>query len=472
VRGKVVIIGGGITGLAAAYRLQQIAPEVEIILIEASERLGGKIGSERFEGFLIEAGPDCFLSRKPRGIGLCEELGVTAELQGRDPAHRKTYVLRHGRLHRLPEGLTGMIPTNLDALRHSTLLSDQARERIAQEPILPPAPDNGDESVANFICRRFGRETFENLIEPLMGGIYAGQADQLSLAATFPQLRQLELKHGSLINGLLAQKTAASSASYPPFVAFRDGMGELVNHIVDRLKNVQICLRTAVSHIDIANEGYQLTLQPTNLQSPISNLHTPILILTTPTYVTSHLLHPIAPDLALTLDQIPYASSALVNLAFNEADISIPLDGYGYVIPRIEGRAALACTWTSRKWRGRAPAGKVLLRVYIGRFGEPDVTSYADEKLLAIAQQEISDTLQIQVEPLFHRIVRFPKAMPQYNMGHLDRLATIETRLKDFPGLFMSGAAFRGVGIPDCIHAGETAARAAVAYWQEMKSRE
>ena len=457
-RTDVAIVGGGISGLAAAYRLQKDAPHLRVSLFERDGRLGGKIQTEHVDGFILEAGPDCFLSRKPRGIGLCEELGVVSKLQGRNPDYAKTYVLRHGCLHRLPAGLTGMIPTDLDALTHSTLLSSEAKARVAQEPTLPPMPANGDESVAHFIMRRLGGEAFANLIEPLMGGIYAGQADQLSLAATFPQLRQLELDHGSLIKGLL--KHTPASTTQPPFMSFKAGMAALVTELVSRLGETKIYLKTAVTQIEKNDQGYRLTWQQ---DEQTHTLQATAVILTVPAYVLGSLLTNFDAALAQPLSEIPYASTALVNLVFDEVNLPIRLDGYGYVIPRIEEREALACTWTSRKWAGRAPEGKLILRLYIGRYGEPDATLLTDETLLAIAQAEIKQTLKVTAVPCFYRVHRWSRGMPQYTMGHLDRLAQIEKRLAHHPGLFLAGAAYRGVGIPDCIHSGEMAAAGVMA---------
>jgi oxygen-dependent protoporphyrinogen oxidase len=463
----VVIVGGGITGLVAAYRLRQVAPEVDITLIEATGHLGGKIGTERPDGFVLEWGPDCFLSRKPGGIGLCEELGIADELVGRDEAYNRTYVLRHGRLHPLPEGLTGMIPSNLEALSHSTLLSEAAKERIGQEPELPPEPENGDESVAAFISRRLGQEALANLVEPLMAGIYAGQVDQLSLAATFPQLRQLELRYGSLLNGLSYQPPATNP--YPPFVSFPNGMQTLVERLVQRLEGVNIWRETAVTGIKKTVSGgccirYRLSL--IGEQLAVNSIHCSVVVVTTPAYVSSQLVQTLDPELAGVLREIPYASTALVNLAYEEVDMP-ELAGYGYLIPQAEGREALACTWSSRKWQNRAPAGKVLLRLYIGRYGDGDVTAYDDDHLLTIAQTELQQTLAITAKPLFHRIVRYPQAMPQYTLGHLERLARIEERLTQHPGLFLAGAAFQGVGLPDCIVSAETAVSRAVQFLEE-----
>lgn len=459
---KVIVVGGGIAGLTAAYRLRQQLPGIDITLIEAAEQLGGKIGTERLDGFVLEWGPDCFLSRKPGGIDLCEELGITAELVGRDPRYEQTFVRRHGRLHPLPAGLTGMIPTNLDALTHSSLLSAAAIARIAREPDVPPQPQNRDETVADFVTRRLGQEAFENLVEPLMGGIYAGRADQLSLAATFPQLRQLELKYGSLLKGLSQPSPANNTPPYPPFVSFPGGMQTLVEKLVERLDGVEIWLDTAVLHIEKMVNGYRLMV---NGQTPGSSVSAQAVILTTPAFVSSQLVAGLDANLAAALDAVPYASTALVNLAFDEAALP-ELNGYGYVIPLVEGREALACTWSSRKWPGRAPAGKLLLRVYIGRYGDEDVTVYDDGRLLAIAQTELRETLDITATPLFHRIIRYPWAMPQYTRGHLERIAHIEDRLGSHPGLFMAGAAFHGVGIPDCIVSAETALAQAITHLQ------
>jgi oxygen-dependent protoporphyrinogen oxidase len=343
------------------------------------------------------------------------------------------------------------------------LLTKAAQERLAQEPTIPPKPAGSDESVAQFITRRLGQEALDNLIEPLMAGIYAGQVDQLSLAATFPQLRQLELKHGSLLKGLANQPGATNGSNQPPFVSFPGGMGQLVTRLVDCLQGVTIHRETAVIAIKQTAAGYLLSVNGSGVngeQYPLNDIKSSAVIVTTPAYVSGRLLQGVDDELAGLLTGIPYASTALVNLVFNEADVP-DLDGYGYVIPRVEGREALACTWSSRKWQDRAPDGKVLIRVYIGRFGEPDVTMYDDGRLLTIAQNEIRETLNITTDSLFHRIFRYPKSMPQYNLGHPGRLAAIEALMAAHPGLFLAGAAFNGVGIPDCIASGEEAAEKA-----------
>lgn len=455
---KCVVAGGGIAGLAAAYRLRTLAPELDVTLVEQEARLGGKLLTEQVDGFVIEGGADSFLSRKPRGVGLCEELGVSGRLRGRDTRHQKTFVKRHGKLYPLPEGLTGMIPTNLDALAASPLLSAGGKARVAQEPDLPPAPTAGDESIADFISRRLGREVYETLVEPLMGGIYAGDGRKLSLAATFPQLRQLELKHGSLIRGLVASQQGGSPSDYPPFVTFGSGMGELVEQLLARLKGVTILTGVRVNGLQRVEDGYQLALEGGR------TLTADAVILATPAFVTAELVAEIDPVLAEAHAEIPYASTATISLAYSASELPRPLDGYGYVIPRVEARDLLACTWTSSKWEGRAPAGCALIRAYAGRYGGRDVLQDGDDGLVALARAELRETLGITASPLFHRLFRWPNGMPQYTLGHLDRLDQIETRLGENPGLFLAGAAYRGVGIPDCIHSGEEAAQRAVRY--------
>lgn len=461
---RIGIIGGGIAGLAAAYRCEQLADDVAVTLIEREPRLGGKILTERVDGFVVEGAPDSFLSRKPRGVGLCEELGLAEQLHGRRPEHEKTFVRRHGQLHRLPSGLTGMIPTNLDALTNSTLISPAGRERLAQEASLPPVPAKGDESVAHFVTRRLGREVYEQLVEPLMSGIYAGDGEQLSLAATFPQLRQLELKHGSLLKGLSASQPAGSiQAAYPPFVSLPGGMATLVEAIQARLSRTQLCTGVTVESIRRQGDGYAITLADGH---PI---RVDAVILATPAFVTARLLADLDPVLADLHAQIPHTSAAIITLAFTASDLPHPLDGYGYVIPQVEETDLLACTWTSSKWDGRAPVGSALIRVYAGRYGRRDVTQLDDAELLALARAEVESTLGIAATPVRTWIHRWPNAMPQYLLGHTERLAQIEQRLAQNPGLFLAGAAYRGVGIPDCIESGERAAAAALKYSVDQK---
>jgi len=443
---RVVVIGGGIAGLAAARRLELVVPHADVLLVERDEALGGKLRTEHVDGFVIEAAADSFLSRKERGVGLVEELGLAEELIGRRPEHHQTFVRRGDHLHPLPEGLTGMIPTSLDALERSELLSPAGRARFAAETETPPATGLGDESVASFVSRRFGREAYEALVEPLMTGIYGGDGEQLSLHATFPQLRVLELEHGSLLRGL----SAPSPSALPPFVSLRSGMGALVTALVEAFERTQVLLGRGVARVSRGAAGYEVELVEGEVVAADG------VVVATPAFASAELLANLDAELAAVHAAIPYASSIVVTLAFSRADV-LPLDGYGYVVPRVEGTDVLACTWSSQKWDGRAPEGAVLVRVYAGRYGGQDVTASPDDDLVALARAELA-YLGISAEPLLTRIHRWPHGMPQYVLGHPERLDRIDAALAEHPGLTVAGAAYRGVGIPDCVASGERAA--------------
>lgn len=453
---KVVVVGGGIAGLAAARRLTQLLPEAEIALVEREQRLGGKILTERTtDGFVIEGGADSFLSRKERGVGLCEELGI--ELVGRRLEHARSFVRRGRELHPLPEGLTGTIPTDLDALASSALLSAEGKARVAEEIDVPRAPPGADESIASFISRRLGREAYEAIVEPLMTGIYGGDGERLSLKATFPQLRRLELEYGSVMRGLEAQPH--TPGRYPSFVAPASGMATIVERLVGSLESrVNVLIGSGAADLRPRSGGFVVELWNR------STLDADGVVLAVPGFTAGQLLDGIDADwLAEDHYDIAYSSSAVVTLGYDEGDVPHPLDGYGYLVPRSEGSDVLACTWTSSKWQGRAPPGKVLLRVFAGRFGGRNVTEASDRALLKLARNEVR-ALGIKVRPSLTRIHRWPWSggMPQYVLGHPERLERIDAHLAEHPGLALAGAAYRGVGIPDCIHSGEQAAESVV----------
>jgi len=443
---RVVVVGGGIAGLSAARCLESLAPDAEVVLVERDDVLGGKIRTERVHGFVVEAAPDSFLTRKERGVGLCDELGLTDELVARRPEHHGSFVRHRDHLHPLPEGLTGMIPTSLEALEQSELLSAEGKARFAAEPDVRPESAGADESVGSFVSRRFGREAYEALVEPLMTGIYGGDGDQLSLRATFPQLRALELEHGSVLRGL----SAPVSTERPPFVSLRGGMDVLVEAIAADLGRTDVRVGRAAALVSRREPGFEVAL------ADGETIVADGVVLATPAFVTAELLASLDRELADAHAEIPYASSVVVTLAFSRADV-VPLDGYGYVVPRAEGGDVLACTWSSQKWEHRAPEDAVLLRVYAGRYGGRDVTTDSDEQVVARARDELG-FLGVNAEPIFARIHRWPRGMPQYVLGHLDRVERIETALLSLPGLAVAGAAYRGVGIPDCIASGEAAA--------------
>ncbi len=467
------VIGGGIAGLSAAYYLNKLASQqtmpFSIHVYEQSQRFGGKITTERSDGFVIEGGPDTFIVTKPWAMELCRELGIADTLQGTNPQLKKTYILHRDRLHALPGGLTMMIPTEIAPMLTTGLLSLPGKLRMGMDFFIPPRRSVGDETMGEFVSRRIGREAYEHLIEPLMSGIYAGDGDKLSLQATLPYLKDLELKHGGLVKGALAVRKArarsgrAVQGSRSLFQTPRTGLAELVEALLKNLRSSGIKLHNgaALHHIAIEVGDPQLSF------SDGSSLHADGVILATPTFAAAQLLEIQDPVLSAELAAIEYVSTATVTMAFREDQLARPLDGYGYVIPRRELRKVLACTWTSSKFPHRAPEGHALLRVFIGRAGQQHDIAWDEKNLIELAREELANTLGIQAQPLFTRVHIFENAMPQYNRGHLQRLEKIEDRLKKLPWLALAGAGYRGIGIPDCIHSGDGAARRVLDRWSD-----
>jgi oxygen-dependent protoporphyrinogen oxidase len=462
---NILIAGGGIAGLSAAYyaikKTKEQGLPTQVTLVEADACWGGKITTDRItwdDGqFIIEGGPDTFLATKPCGVALCEELGLGGRLHGTNPQNKSTYVLHRNRLKPLPDGLAMMIPTNIPAVLRSQLISWPGKVRMGMDFLLPPVPLNGDESLGSFVSRRLGREAYENLIEPLMSGIYAGDGDSLSLASTFPYLRDLELKYGSLARGALAMRKKSSinpvQGSRSAFLTPKTGLAEIVEALVAYLQANQVALRlkTTVSQINKSGLGYAVELEQDEVLPADS------LILATPAYVSGALLSRLDPELGDSLMTIPYASTATISLAYALSDLRRELDGYGYIIPRREGRRALACTWTSTKFPHRAPDRYALIRVFIGRAGQDEEIPSETGLLIALAREELKLTLGIEAEPVISRVFIWENSMPQYNLGHPDKLAHISRLLKYHPGLALAGNGYRGIGIPDCIHSGELA---------------
>ena len=466
---NIVIVGGGIAGLSAAYyastklALSKVEgiPDANITLIESSTRWGGKITTERVEfedgRFIIEGGPDSFLATKPWAIALCKELGLNDRLHGTNPLKKNTYVLNRNRLLPLPDELTMMIPTNVEAILKTRLVSWFSKARMGLDFLLPAKAINGDESLGAFVSRRLGREAYENLIEPLMSGIYAGDGDALSLASTFPYLRDLELKYGSLARGALTMRKQSDGRSVQgsrsAFLTPTTGLAEIVEALITHLQANHVHLKLNASAKSVTHyaspDPWHVTLDTGEILKADS------LILATPAFVSGKLLASLDSSLASDLQSIPYASTATVSLAYRQRDLSRELDGYGYIIPRREGRKALACTWTSTKFPHRAPEGYALLRVFVGRAGQ-DIP-WNENDLLELAKEELNLTLAITADPLLHRVFLWNNAMPQYNLGHPEILKRIDAALEKYPGLALAGNGYRGIGIPDCIHSGELA---------------
>ncbi|HKY55665.1 MAG TPA: protoporphyrinogen oxidase [Anaerolineales bacterium] len=457
---RIVIIGGGIAGLAAAYYAKTHIPDAHITVIEADSHWGGKIMTDRVafnDGqFIIEGGPDSFLATKPWGAALCKELGLGERLHGTNP-QKNTYILKKGHLLPIPEGLAMMIPSDISSMLRSRLISWFGKLRMGLDLLLPTKTNEGDESLGAFVSRRFGREAYENFIEPLMSGIYAGDGDQLSLRSTFPYLRDLETKYGSLARGARQVRKQSNGQAVPgsrsAFLTLTTGLAEVVESLVEHLSSnrATLCLNTCAARITRNSEHRTWETEFDTGES----IESDGLILATPAYVSGTLCASFDLDLGSALQSIPYTSTATVSLGYPLSNVRHKLDGYGYVIPRREGRKALACTWTSTKFPHRAPEGHALIRVFIGRAGQ-DIL-WNENELVELAKEELNLTLGVTAEPLISRVFMWDKAMPQYNLGHPEILNRIDAALENQPGLALAGNGYRGIGIPDCIHSGELA---------------
>ncbi len=469
----VLIVGGGIAGLSAAYGLtESAAPRdspPQCTLVEAAPRLGGKILTERVGGFVIEGGPDSFLSQKPWAIELCRRLGLADRVIGANQDRRKTYVYVNGRLEELPEGLALGVPTRLGPFLRSGLLSWKGKLRLGAELLIPRRRRRGDESLGGFFRRRLGSEALERIIEPLMTGIYAGDADSLSIQATFPRFPEMERRSGSIVRALLGswRRHQGAGPGGSPFVTLQGGLSEMVQALTARLGPRRVLTGRRVRAVRVSGvpRGYEVVIEGT------APLVVDALILATPAYDAATLLEPLDDELSALLRGIPYTSTATISLGFRRRDFSHRLDGYGFVVPRIEGRALLAVTWTSSKWSHRAPDDAVLLRAYVGGAGREAVLERSDDGLVSLVRAELRAMMGLTEEPVLARVYRWPRAMPQYIVGHLERLAAIDERLARWPGLFLTGAGYRGVGIPDCIHDGLDTAERVRVYFDKGATR-
>ncbi len=456
----VVVVGGGIAGLTAAFRLHQGG--APFVLCEAAERLGGVICSESADGFLMEAGPDAILAQKREGLELCRELGLGPRLMPTNPAHRTVYIVRRGRLHAMPDGLVLTIPTRILPFARSGLFSWPAKLRMGLDLVIPRRRETSDESIASFLRRRFGREALELLGEPLLAGIHSGDPERLSMRATFARFVEMEERYGSLIRGMLASRPpkpkAAHGKPHAAFYSLLGGLSELVGALEERLPRASVQLGRRVTSLERVDDGYRLGLDGA---PPLS---TPAVVLATPARASAPLLAGLAPAIASALAAVPFVSTAVVFLGFRRQQVRHPLDGYGLLAPRSEGVRTAAMSFFSTKYPGRAPEGHVLLRGFLGGAQDNDILSLSDDELRAAAHRDFSALLGIEGEPVLSRVYRWPAGTPQMEVGHLERVAAIERQLPAHPGLFLTGAGLRTTGIPDGVADATRVARDVAAY--------
>ncbi|MDQ3820609.1 MAG: protoporphyrinogen oxidase [Acidobacteriota bacterium] len=462
-----VAVGGGISGLAAAHRLSEAGGQAntEIILIEAGARLGGIVRTEQRDGFLLEYGPDSFISEKPEALKLAKRIGLGPRLIETNEDNRRSFIVRCGRLYAVPEGFQLLAPSRFWPFVTSGIFSLRGKARMALDLILPRrAGANGsdDESLAEFVRRRLGREALERMAQPMVGGIYTADPERLSLRATMPRFLEMEREHRSLIRAMWIKRRrqsggeakGTSGARYSLFLSFDEGVRVLVDALAARLERVSIRLNTKAEAIsfDEASRRWKIRVNANEL------IGADAVCLALPAYSSANLLRELDAQLAAELDAIPYASTATINLGYRREDIPHPLDGFGFVVPLIERRATLACTFSSVKFKGRAPEGHALLRAFAGGALQPEIFALDEEEMVARVRNDLHDLLGIEGRPLFAHVEKWPRSMAQYHLGHIERVGRIRERLDRIPGLRLAGNAYAGAGLPDCIRSGESAA--------------
>ena len=516
----IIVIGGGISGLSAAHHLVELRLEknlpLEVILLEGSGRLGGAIATRHTDGFLIEEGPDSFITTKPWALSLCRRIGLDSHLIPTNDAYRRTFVVHRGRLLPIPDGFFMLAPTQFFPFVRSPLFSWRGKLRMALDLILPRAQRKDDESLASFVSRRLGREVLERVAQPLISGIYTADPEKLSLRATMPNFLEMEEKHGSIIKAMLLEQRRSkrrqredfvvspstssgqaqsndSGARYSLFVSFKEGMQTLVDTLATRLTEDEVfqaqnslngsVIQNEIKSTRNGNKTVQLNQRVKHVvrsfnsaqgspQAGMANggwrvftddntwLDADGIIFATPAYQTAALIEGFDKSLASELRNIEYASSAVINLAYQREDISHPLDGFGFVVPIMEKRKIIACSFSSVKFQARAPAGCVLLRCFVGGALNPEAYELEDSELINTAHKEMCNLLGIKAQPLFALVHRHPQSMPQYPVGHLEHIAKINAKVSKYHGIAIAGNAYAGVGIPDCVRSGEEAAEA------------
>jgi protoporphyrinogen/coproporphyrinogen III oxidase len=451
---RIAIIGGGISGLTAAFALEKHrlnGVAIEYSLFESSPRLGGVLFTERIDGCLVEAGPDSFLTEKPWVADLCREVGLSDQLVGSNDHDRKTYILVNGHLVPMPDGLMFMVPTKILPAIWSPLFSTRTKFRMMQEWFHPKRKSAADESVASFVERHYGREMVDRLADPLLSGVYGGQADKLSLRAVLPRFAEMESTHGSLGRAMISarRKAPKHAAATSLFTSLKNGMQQMADAVASHLPPSALHINTPVQAVQQQENGWLVS-------AGYSSDHFDAVILATSAQTATSLGLPA--QLTTALAAIEYTSSVTVTLAYNrQVRQSLP-PGFGFLIPRSEGKRLLAATFVHNKFPLRAPEDRALIRCFLGGARDPEILNQSDGEILRIAQQELLHILHLTAEPLFTRVYKWNNAMAQYNVGHIERISAIEQACRDLPNLALAGNAYHGIGVPDCVRSGAEAA--------------
>lgn len=460
---RVAVVGAGISGLAAAHRLTELAPKVRLTVFESAPRVGGIIETVSRDGYLIERSADSFITQVPSALKLSERLGIADRLISTNESRRRALVVRGGKLLPIPEGFVIMSPRQWRPIMMSPVLSLSGKLRLACEPFVAARRDAADESVASFARRRMGRECFERLVQPLLSGIYTADPEKLSLAATMPKFIEQEQKYGSLWRASrrepLDASRSESGARYGMFVTPREGMGSLIAAIVAKLPADSIRTSASVERVSQTSDGkWEVHIKGSQVE------RFDAVLIATPAHRAADALVGANAQLAELLRGIEYAGASVISLGFRSNQLPRPLDSFGFVVPAIEKRPIIAGSFSSAKFPGRAGVDRVLVRVFMGGALQPQMNALTDQELVDVATDELRHLIGLRGEAQTVEIARWPASMPQYHVGHLDRVNQIESRVAELPGLELAGNAYRGVGVPQCIQSGEAAAERLVTY--------
>jgi oxygen-dependent protoporphyrinogen oxidase len=467
---RIAVIGGGISGLSAAFALEEHrrSGAVDYILYESSPQLGGVLRTEQIDGCLVEAGPDSFVTEKPWAADLCRALGLGDQLIGSNDADRKTYILINGRLVVMPDGLMFMVPTKILPTGLSPLFSWKTKLRMAQELFHPPRAADGDESVASLVERHYGKEMVDRLADPLLSGVYGGEAASLSVRAVLPRFAEMERKYGSLSRAVLATRKKVLQNSHQPapplFTSLKNGMQHLAQAVASRLTPSSLLTNTTVQKIQPEGGGWivassTVAVGPERQTTGPQSRQFDAVILALPTHAAAQLLRISSPELSAELAATNYSSSITIGLAFDrDVRRSLP-PGFGFLVPRSEGKRLLAATFVHNKFPHRAPEDRALLRCFLAGANADAAWQLSDDQIVGVVRNELQQILGLHAEPIFARVYKWKSAMAQYGVGHLDRLERIERLRQKLPGLALAGNGYRGIGVPDCIRSGQDAAQ-------------
>lgn len=454
---RIAIIGGGISGLSAAFSLEEHrrAGAVEYVLYEASPSLGGVLRTEHIHGCIVEGGPDSFITEKPWAADLCRALGIGDQLIGSNDSERVTYILVRGQLVPIPDGLMFMVPTKILPTGFSPLFSWSTKLRMAREFLNPPTAAQSDESVASLVERHYGAEMVDRLADPLLSGVYGGESAHLSVRAVLPRFAEMERKHGSLGRAMIAARKkmprVAKRPAPPLFTSLRNGMAQLVETIVPRLTPASLVTNARVQSIHRDDASWMVS-------TGVGNERFDGIILAVPTYIAAQLVSTVAPELAAELAAIEYSSSITVGLGYDrDVRQSLP-PGFGFLVPRSEGKRLLAATFVHNKFPHRAPPDRAVLRCSFAGSNAESVWDLSDDAIIAVVRNDLLQILGLRATPLFARVYKWKSAMAQYGVGHLERLERIERLRQQLSQLGLAGNGYRGIGVPDCVRTGQMAA--------------